>query len=276
MPKIHPTAVLEGDIRLADDVEIGPYCVLRGSISIGAGSVLVQAVHLQGPLEIGAGNAFYPGVAIGFAPQDKGFRHDKPGTGTAIGDGNTFREHVTIHRATREDRPTRVGDRNFWMACSHAGHDAQVGSDCVFANNTLLAGHAEVADKVITGGGAGVHQFVRVGRGSMIGGLVGVSKDLCPFFTATATNYVGGFNRIGMRRGGATPAEIDLVRTMYAILVRSRAPFSTRVAELEKLAGSPLADEFIAFVKSSKRGISTRHGRVTSSRGMTAGSTEGE
>ena len=276
MPKIHPTAILEGDIQLADDVEIGPSCILRGTISIGAGSVLVQSVHLQGPLAIGARNAFYPGVAIGFAPQDKGYPHDKPGTGTVIGDGNTFREHVTIHRATRDDRPTRVGDRNFWMACSHAGHDAQVGSDCVFANNTLLAGHAEVADKVITGGGAGVHQFVRIGRGAMLGGLCGASKDVCPFFTLTATNYVGGFNRIGMRRGGASPAEIDLVRTMYGILVRSRKPYSQRLRELEALAGSPLADEFLAFVTSSKRGISTRHGRITSARASGAAMAEAE
>jgi UDP-N-acetylglucosamine acyltransferase len=274
VPKIHPTAVLEGDITLADDVEIGPYCVLRGRISLGAGTVLVQNVHLQGPLEMGAGNACYPGVAIGFAPQDKGFHHAKDGAGTVIGDGNTFRENTTIHRATREDRPTRVGHRNFWMAGSHAGHDVQVGSDCVFANGTLFGGHAEVADRVVTGGSAAAHQFARIGRGAMIGGLTGVSKDVCPFFTVTNTNYVGSYNRIGMRRGGASPADIDLVREIYGILVRSRKPYSQRVRALEALAGSPIADEFIAFVKSSKRGIMTRHGRETTSRRSSAGDEE--
>ena len=274
VPKIHPTAILEGDIGLADDVEIGPYCVLRGRIRIGAGTVLIQSVHLQGPLEIGAGNACYPGVAIGFAPQDKGFHHAKDGAGTVIGDGNTFREHVTIHRATRDDRPTRVGSRNFWMANVHAGHDVQIASDCVFANTTMFGGHAEVADRVVTGGGAAVHQFARIGRGAMISGLAGVSKDVCPFFTVTNTNYIGSYNRIGMRRGGFAPADIDLVREIYGILVRSRVQYSARVRALEALAGTPLADEFIAFVKGSKRGIMTRHGRATSSRDFTAGEAE--
>ena len=274
MPKIHPTAILDGDITLADDVEIGPSCILRGRVSIGAGTVLVQAVHLQGPLEMGAGNACYPGVAIGFAPQDKSFHHAKDGAGTVVGDGNTFRENTTIHRATRDDRPTRVGSRNFWMANAHAGHDVQVGDDCVFANNTMFGGHAEVASRVVTGGAAAVHQFARVGRGAMISGLAGVSKDVCPFFTVSNTNYVGSYNRIGMRRGGFAQPDIDMVREIYGLLVRSRRPYSARVRSIEALAGHPVADEFIAFIKSSKRGVMTRHGRATSARASGAADDE--
>lgn len=276
MPKIHPTAVLHGEIELASDVEIGPYCVLNGRIKLGPGCGLVANVHLQGTLTVGAGNTFYPGCALGFAPQDKGFPVHKEGAGTLVGDGNMFREHVTIHRATREDRPTRVGDRNYFMACSHAAHDVQIGNDCIFANGTLFGGHSECGDRVVTGGGAGIHQFVRIGRGAMVSGLAGASKDVCPFFTLTAVNYIGGFNRIGMKRGGFAPAEIDLVREIYGIVVRSRLPFSRRVAELEKLAGSPLADEFIAFIKASKRGIAARHGRVTSARSGAGAGAEGE
>jgi len=266
VPKIHPTAVLQGDVELGDDVEIGPYCVLSGRIRLGAGCGLVANVHLQGPLVMGTGNVCYPGCAIGFAPQDLKYPLAKEGAGVEIGDGNLFRESVTVHRATREDRPTRIGSRNYFMACSHAGHDVQVGSDCIFANNTLFGGHAEIGDRVVTGGGAGVHQFAKVGRGAMIGGLAGVSKDLCPFFMMTATNYVGGYNRVGLRRSGASPAEIELVREIYGILVRDRGVFSARVARLEALAGAPFADEFIAFVRGSKRGIATRRGRETSSR----------
>lgn len=267
MPKIHPTAVLQGDVEIADDVEIGPYCVLNGRIRLGAGCGLVANVHLQGPLAMGAGNVCYPGCAIGFAPQDLKYPLAKEGAGTSVGDGNVFREGVSIHRATREDRPTRIGSRNYFMACSHAGHDVQVGDDCIFANNTLFGGHAEVGNRVVTGGSAAVHQFARVGRGAMIGGLAGASKDVCPFFTVTATNYVGGYNRVGLRRGGASEAEIELVKEIYAILVRDRRPYSTRLARLEALGGSPLADEFIAFVRGSKRGVVTRHGRVTGARG---------
>lgn len=274
MPTIHSTAILEGEITLADDVEIGPYCILRGRISLGAGTVLVQNVHLNGPLAMGAGNACYPGVAIGFAPQDKGFHHAKDGAGTAIGDGNIFRENVSIHRATRDDRPTRVGDRNFWMANAHAGHDVQVGNDCVFANTTMFGGHAEIGDRVVTGGGAGIHQFARVGRGAMISGLTGVSKDLCPFFTVSNTNYVGSYNRIGMRRGGFAQSDIEMVREIYGIIVRSRAPYSQRVRAVEALAGHPIADEYIAFIRGSKRGVMTRHGRVSSSRSLAAADDE--
>jgi UDP-N-acetylglucosamine acyltransferase len=270
VPKIHPTAILDGDITIADDVEIGPYCILRGRITLGSGTVLVQTVHLQGPLTMGAGNVCYPGAAIGFAPQDKGFHHAKDGAGTVIGDGNTFREHSTVHRATRDDRPTRIGDRNLWMANAHAGHDVQVGHDCVFANDTLFGGHAEIGDRVVTGGGAGVHQFARIGRGAMISGLAGVAKDVCPFFTVSNTNYVGSYNRIGMRRGGFAPGDIEMVREIYGLLVRSRLPFSDRVRRIEALAGHPIADEFIAFIRSSKRGVMTRHGRASSARSAAA------
>jgi UDP-N-acetylglucosamine acyltransferase len=278
VPKIHPTAILDGDIRLADDVEIGPGCVLRGQIALGAGCVLVQNVHLQGPLAAGERNVFFPGAAIGFAPQDRGFAYDKVGSGTVLGDGNVFREHATVHRATRDDRPTRVGDRNYFMACAHAAHDVQIGSDCTFANGTLFAGHVEVGDRVVTGGGAAIQQFSRVGRGAMVGGTVGMTKDLCPFFTASAFNYVGGYNRVGMRRAGIPQADIEMVRTIYGILVRSRDVHSTRVARVVELAGHPIADEFIAFLRTSKRGIATRHGRITSARdtvGAVAGASAG-
>ena len=266
MPKIHPTAILDGDIQLADDVEIGPYCVLRGAITLGAGCVLIQNVHLHGPLTAGSGNAFYPGVALGFAPQDRGFHHEKAGSGTVIGDGNTFREHVTIHRATRDDRPTRVGSRNFFMTCSHAAHDVQIGNDCTFANNTLFAGHVEVGDRVVSGGGAAIQQFTRVGRCAMLGGLVGMTKDICPFFTATSFNYIGSYNRVGMRRAGFQPSDLDMVKAIYGALVRSRDVYARRLDAVRAFAGHPIADEILAFIDASKKGVATRPGRITSAR----------
>ena len=277
MPKIHPTAILEGDIQLADDVEIGPYCVLRGAITLSTGCVLLQNVQLQGPLVVGSGNTFFPGVVIGFAPQDRSFPANKAGSGTVIGDDNAFREHVTIHRATRDDRPTRVGSRNMFMACSHAAHDVQIGNDCTFANNTLFAGHVEVGDRVVTGGGAGIQQFTRIGRGAMIGGLVGMTKDVCPFFTATNFNYIGSYNRVGMRRAGFQPSDMDMVKTFYGMLVRGRTVYSRRIEALQAFAGHPMADEMLAFIAASKRGVATRHGRVTHARDTSgAGGESGE
>lgn len=266
MAHVHPSAVLTGDIELAPDAVVGPNCTLAGRIRLGSGTVLIAGVHLHGPLTVGARNVFYPGVAIGFAPQDLKYDASKDGAGTAIGEGNTFRECVSIHRATRDDRATRVGDGNYLMANSHLAHDVQLGNNCILANNTLLAGHVEMGDRVVTGGGAGVHQFVRVGRGAMLGGLCGASKDVCPFFTLTATNYIGGYNRIGLRRGGGTAEDADMVKRIYGLIVRDRRPYSARLAALEQLAGHPIADEYIAFARGSKRGLTTRHGRATSSR----------
>jgi UDP-N-acetylglucosamine acyltransferase len=271
---IHPSAVLTGDIELAPDCVIGPNCTLAGRIKLGPGTVLISSVHLHGPLVMGERNVCYPGACIGFAPQDLGFDASKDGAGVAVGSRNVFREQVSIHRSTREDRPTRVGDDNYFMACSHAAHDVQIGNRGVFANNTLFAGHVEVGDRVVTGGGAGVHQFARIGRGAMLGGLCGVTKDVCPFFTLSSTNYIGGYNRIGMKRGGFAASDIDVVREMYGLLVRDRRPYSQRVAAIERLAGHPLADEFIAFVRSSKRGLCTRHGRATSARSAGVGAEE--
>ena len=120
MPSIHPTAVLEGDVSLADDVAVGPNCVLIGPITIGAGSRLVGNVWLHGPLRMGEGNVVYPFACLGFAPQHAKFDPATAGPGVLIGDGNTIREHVTIHRAFTDEAPTTLGDRNFLMASSHA------------------------------------------------------------------------------------------------------------------------------------------------------------
>src|SRR5437870_12468274 len=128
---IHPSAILEGDIQLADDVAIGPHCVLTAppgtSITLGTGTRLIGNVYLQGPLAMGAHNTIYPFVTLGFPPQDLKWDPSIPGAGVRIGSGNVFREHVTIHRATSHETPTVIGEHNYWMACSHAGHDAHVG-----------------------------------------------------------------------------------------------------------------------------------------------------
>lgn len=261
MPHVHPTAVLTGEIQLADDVVIGPGCTLTGRIGIGPGTTLVASAHLQGPLRIGERNVLYPGSCIGFAPQDLKFDPASDGAGTVIGDGNTFRENVSIHRATRE-RPTTVGNRNYFMAGAHAAHDVRVGDDNILANGTLLGGFAEVADRVVFGGNAAVHQFVRIGRGSMLSGLVGTGYDLCPFFTLFGINQVGGVNVIGMRRAGHPRAEIDAVRWCFRILVRSGLPPKAAVERLEERGSEPIVREMIDFVRSSKRGICTGRGRM--------------
>jgi len=271
--RIHASAVIVGDATLADDVEIGPNCVLFGPITLGAGTILIANVCLHGPLTMGERNIVYPGASIGFAPQDLGFDRDSPGAGCVIGSGNTFREGVTIHRA-KWANPTRIGDDNFWMANSHAGHDCVVGSRNIFANSALLGGHAEVADRVIMGGNVSIHQFVRIGRSAFVAGSAGCSLDVPPFFMVTGINIAGSLNIIGMRRSGMPREQIDAVRWVYRTLMRSGLPPRAALERLRERAGEPIVDEYIKFVESAKRPII--HGRPRAVRGVSGLASDAE
>jgi UDP-N-acetylglucosamine acyltransferase len=255
MPEIHHTAVLEGEIELADEVRIGPYCVINGPVSIGKGTRLLGQVWLQGPLSLGEHNTVYPNVCLGFAPQSLGYDADLAGPGVKIGDYNVFREGVTAHRATDADAPTAIGDHNYFMANAHAGHDARIDDRCVFANGALVGGHAHVEDGVFVGGNAAIHQFCRIGRGAMLSGEVGTSRDLPPFFTLTGINVAGSINLVGLRRSGMPRDQIDDVRWVYRMLYRRGLSLAGARRALEERAERPLVAEYIRFIDSSKRGI---------------------
>lgn len=255
MPDIHPTAVVDGEVELAEDVEVGPHCVLTGRIQVGAGTRLLGNVYLTGPLSLGRNNLLYPFVALGFAPQDFKWDPKQPGAGLAIGDGNVFRESVTIHRATSHETPTRIGDRNYFMVNSHAGHDCQVGSRCVFANAALLGGSVRVGDDVIVGGNAAVHQHCRIGRGALLSGATGLNKDLPPFFMLTGSNVAGSINVVGMRRAGMPGPHIDDVKWAYKLLYRKGLSFKQAVDHMRTRADRPIVAELLAFLGSSERGL---------------------
>jgi UDP-N-acetylglucosamine acyltransferase len=268
MASVHPTAILEGEVVLADDAAIGPHCVLDaslGPIRIGAGTTLKGHDYLHGPLTMGARNQLWPFVCLGFAPQSLRYDVNKPGHGLVIGEGNRFREHVTIHRAMTDEGPTRIGDRNFFMAGSHAGHDCQVASDCVFANVTLLAGHVHVEDRVITGGNATVHQFVRLGHGAFISGSTGAAHDVPPWFTQTGTNFIGSINIVGLRRSGAGSEAIEQVKWVFKTLYRRGLSPVRALETLRERAGEAMIDQYIRFIEVSKRGLTP--GRVQRLRG---------
>lgn len=266
MPKIHHTAIIEGDVTLADDVVVGPWCHLLGTLgplTVGAGTVLRSRVQLEGPLTVGEKNMFYPNNCIACAAQDLGASPDVAGAGVIIGSHNVFREGVTISRP-KTDQPGRIGNHNYWMANSHAGHDCIVGNHCVFANACSLGGHVEVADRVITGGNSSVQQFVRIARGAFIGGLSGATQDVCPFFMVLEVNHARTVNVIGMRRAGIPTKSIDAARWAFATLCRSRIPPKAALEVLKTRAGDPIIDEYIAFIESSKRGIVVSRGRHSS------------
>ena len=257
MPKIHPTAILDGDINLADDVEIGPGCVLTGPITIGSGCRLIGHVWLHGPVTLGEGNTLYPNACLGFAPQDISWDPDKAGAGVIVGKSNLIREGVTIHRATSDDRPTTIGNDNFIMSNTHIAHDVAIGNHCSFTSGTLLAGHCIIEDRVLTGGNAALHQFCRVGRGAMITGLCAAARDVLPFFMITGFNFAGSLNVVGLSRSGMPREDVETVRWVYKTIIRREKTLKSALEVLKTRAEIPIVQEYIEFIQSSKRGICT-------------------
>lgn len=266
MPTVHPTAVLDGDITLADDVRVGPNCVLTGEITLGEGCVLLGSVYLNGPLTMGRRNIVYPFSCLGFAPQHAAFDIHKPGPGLMIGDDNVFRESATIHRAFQDDGPTTVGDHNLLMVNAHIGHDCHVGDHNTLVNNCSLGGHVTVGDKVTIGGATGIHQFCQVGTGAMCSGGVASSLDIPPWFMLTGITLCGSVNLIGMRRNGFTREQIDTVRWVYRTLYRGGHSLKKSTDLLRERADDPTVAMYIQFIEQSKRGIA--HGQGQASRGM--------
>jgi UDP-N-acetylglucosamine acyltransferase len=182
------------------------------------------------------------------------------GRGSRGGDENTFRESVTISRAASDDVPTRVGNRNYWMANSHAGHDCEIGNGCVIANGTLLGGSVRIGDGVVTGGNVAIHQFCHVGRGALLSGTFGLNKDLPPFFMLTGSNIAGSLNLVGMRRSGMPHDQIDDVRWVYKTLYRRGLSLPRAVEQLEERKARPIVAEYLEFLASSKRGLCAARG----------------
>ncbi len=255
MAQIHPSAIVDSQAQLASSVVVGPGCVIVGRVTIGEGTRLIANVYLEGPLTIGRDCTLYPFVCLGMAPQDRKFDPAQSGAGLTIGDGNVLRESVTIHRATG-DRSTTVGDRNYFMANSHAGHDCVIGNDCTFANGVLLAGHVTVSDNVTIGGNAAVHQFCRIGRLVMLSGVVAITQDVPPFCVAYSDRRVGSLNVVGLRRAGLRD-HLQPLKRAFHILFRERHSNNVACDRIEaELGDNPLCAELAAFVRGSKRGIS--------------------
>lgn len=255
MAQIHPSAIIEGDVKLADDVKIGPGCVLRGPIEIGPGCELVGHVYLVGPVRMGAGNRLYPHVCVGFEPQSRRLPDNWINHGVVLGERNILREGATIHGST-QNAPTRMGNNNFLMANSHLGHDVQLGDNITLANGVLLGGHVEVANNVVMGGNAAVHQFCRVGRLAMLGGTCGITQDLPPFCTYYIDILaIGSLNSIGLRRNGFEK-HIEPLKHAFDILFREGHTNRKAVEKIRAEVGTDaLCTELADFVASSRRGI---------------------
>lgn len=257
---IHPTAIVEPGAKMGHGVTIGPYVVIESGVVLGAGCQIAAHAQLLGNLHLGSRCRVGPGAVLGGFPQDRSFQPHFQ-SGVRIGADNDIREHVTIHRSASEGGLTVVGDGNFFMAGSHAGHDCVIGSHNTLANHCLLGGHVQLGDGIFMGGAVGVHQFVRVGDRVMIQGLSGISLDLPPFVMAGDTNRVYGLNMVGLRRAGFTAETRTELKKLYRIIYREQRSLSEALELADAQDWGPEARQFLGFIKAkSHKGVCVRSG----------------
>jgi len=254
----HPTAILEGNITLADDVEIGAYATLRGNITLASGVRIAPHACLEGEIHIGERTAIGHHAVIGGDPQDLKF---DPATASSvhIGTDNVLRELTTVHRGSKAGNSTRIGNHNYLMAGSHLGHDVSLGNHNILANNVLLGGFVSVADHVFLGGGSVYHQNIRIGSHCMVQGISGFSKDIPPYVLACRTNELAGLNTIGLRRAGIKPEARASLKRAYHLVVRQGAKMADIQAALSQSDWSPEARHYLEFHL-----VDARHGILRS------------
>jgi UDP-N-acetylglucosamine acyltransferase len=260
---ISKLAVVSPKAELAEDVEIGPFSYVGPDVVIGAGTVLHQGVTVVGHTRLGRRNVAFPNVCIGTPPQDLSYR-DEP-TETVIGDDNVFRECVSVHRGTtKENRVTRIGSRCFFMACSHVGHDCDVGDNVILGNNVLIGGHVHIQAGVNMNGGAAVHPFTTIGRLAYVGGLTRIVQDVPPFMIIEGhPSRVRNINSVGMRRGDMPEDAIEWVAKAYRRIFRRGRPRAEVLDEMEHEPEWPEVVRFLCqFLRDSANG---KHGRYRES-----------
>ena len=251
--QIHPTAIVDSSIDLGVEVQVGPYAIIEAGCVIGDYcEVRAHAVVCKGTL-MGPHNQIGYGAVIGAEPQDYSFKGGR--SWVEIGSGNRIREYVTIHRATKEDSATSIGNDNFLMGGVHLGHDVEIGNHVILANNTLLSGYVKVEDAAFLGGATVVHQHTRIGRLAITRGGTRLGKDVPPYFMATDTNLVSGINRIGLRRAGFSHETRRAIQAAYELLYRSDLNVSQALVELRQKFHIPEIAHLTEFIRASKRGI---------------------
>jgi UDP-N-acetylglucosamine acyltransferase len=253
---IHAQALVDGDARIADGVEIGPFSVIGPGVEIGAGTRVGSHVVIRGPTTIGRDNVVFSFATLGEAPQD--MKYAGEATRLEIGDRNTIREYVTLNRGTADDRgTTTIGSNNLFMAYTHVAHDCVVGDRTIFANCAQLAGHVHVGDWAILGGFTCVHQFCRIGEHSFTGLGTVVTRDIPPFVTV-AGNHARpyGINKNGLKRRGFDGELLRALHRTYMTLVKARKPSDEARADVDRLADEHTEVARLRdFIAEGKRGI---------------------
>jgi UDP-N-acetylglucosamine acyltransferase len=255
--EIHAQAVIAGGARLGAGVKVGAYAVIGEDVRLGEGCVVHPHATIGGPSKFERNNVFYPYSAIGGDPQDITFRGER--TELVCGEGNTFREYVSISRGTVKGRGvTTIGDDNLFLAASHVGHDCRVGNHTLFVNGATLAGHVTVEDFATIGAFSPVHQFCRIGRYAYVGAATVITQDVPPFsliVTERGTKCYG-VNAIGLERKGFSVERLEALRQAFRLLLRSKLNTSQAVSKMrERMGGSEDVQELIRFIETAERGI---------------------
>jgi len=256
--RIHPTAVVDPSAVLGDGVELGPYVVIEAGVTLGEACIVGPHCRIAGPAAIGRGNRFESHCAVGGPPQDLKYAGEL--TRLEIGEGNTFREFVTINRGTEGGGGvTRIGSGGLFMAYAHVAHDCIVGDGVIFANAATLAGHVTVEDAATIGAFSAIHQFCRVGAYAFLGGFTVATKDCLPYMRTVGSRPAKcyGPNSIGLeRRGFSEEARTALKRAWR--LIHSPKLGLTEALERIEADGLTAADEvrrLVAFIRTSQRGV---------------------
>jgi UDP-N-acetylglucosamine acyltransferase len=232
MTRIHPTAVVHPGAELDPTVQVGPYAIIGENVKIGAGTTVGPHVVIEGPTIIGVGNQIFAGAAIGLDSQDLKYKGGE--TWVKIGNYNRIREYVTINRATGIGEATVIGNHNLLMAYVHIAHNCTIEDNVKIANATSLAGDVHVESEAVISGVLGVHQFVRIGRLSMIGGMTRIQRDVPPFTIVEGTPArVRSLNLVGLQRSGCTPEELAVLKKAFRTIYYSHKTILQALEELD-------------------------------------------
>ncbi len=254
---IHPTAIVAPEAQLAEDVVIGPHTIIGDEVTLGAGTVVEGRVVILGKTTLGENNRVGCGVIIGNTPQDFAF-DDKTKSEVKIGNGNIFREFVTIHRGTKNGSATMVGNNCLLMAGCHLGHNVQLGNRVVVQNNCLLGGYVEVGDSAELGIGSVYHQFLRVGTLSMVRESTRSVKDVPPYLCVSGFSTLRGLNSIGLRKAGWSIEARRELKCAFQLIYNSELNVTQALLKAGEMTWSPEVMTFFDFINSSKRGVCSK------------------
>ncbi|MFK7881922.1 acyl-ACP--UDP-N-acetylglucosamine O-acyltransferase [Roseobacter sp.] len=248
MSNIHPSAVIEAGAQVDPAAQVGPFCVVGAEVSLAAGVQLKSHVVVTGRTEIGEDTVIFPFAVIGEIPQDLKFKGEA--TRLVIGKRNRIREHVTMNSGTEGGGGvTRIGDDGLFMAGCHIAHDAVIGHRCIIVNSVAIAGHCVLEDDVIVGGLSGVHQFVRIGRGAIIGAVTMVTNDVIPYGLVQAPRgELDGLNLVGLKRRGVARSDITALRAAFQMLAQGEGTFHDRARRLADETTSDYVREIVSFI----------------------------